>query len=154
MWPSAFEHHQQRHWVPELSVAGPPLPSSPQWATGCCHPHSLQNGLKWNSPAVSSVNLWDFQLLLTPALPLLQVASAVILNKEGAGDHGLIITCLWAAYGKLPLTHFSFIFFSPPHPLKAVIQQSLHHTPPFLHGSQQPVALSLTYSPISCHCHI
>ena len=24
MWPSAFEHHQQRRWAPELSVAGPP----------------------------------------------------------------------------------------------------------------------------------
>ena len=48
MWPSALEHHQQRHWAPQLFVAGPPLLGSPQWSTYRCHPHRLQNGLKQN----------------------------------------------------------------------------------------------------------
>ena len=81
MWPYSFDRHQ-RYWTPELSVAGPPLLGSPQ-SVGSCRPHRLQNGLMQNLQALISGNWQDFHLvLMTPALPLLQVASVVALIWE------------------------------------------------------------------------
>lgn len=101
MWPSALEHHQQRHWAPQLFVAGPPLLGSPQWSTYRCHPHRLQNGLKQNQPTKSSVNLLDFQLLVTPCTSPLPGRICCSTNwgrcKGSWPCLYLSLSCLWKA---------------------------------------------------------
>ena len=123
MWASSFDHHQ-RHWAPELPVAGPPLLGSPL-SVGSCHPNRLQNGLMQILQPLISGNWQDFQLLLmTPAPPLLQVASVVALIGERCTRswprHYLSLS--WSRIAPLP--YFSFVLFCPPHSFQAVRQKT------------------------------
>jgi len=86
---------------------------------------SSSSSSEWPEAKLASSELSEFAgfpVAADPAFPLFQVASALVLTGErcrGSWPHYyLSLSCLW----KAP-PHFSFVFFSLPHPLQAVIHQ-------------------------------